>query len=177
MEAHAAERGWRVIKPDFRPTYAWTGGRDRAERIRMVLEALLVDVGENGPPAKLILAGHSQGGAVAAQVCTDAVVQGLGVDGLFLAASESPIELDHMNWVPQLPPDKIVIVHSDGDGVIPHMHMDQVAQAWGVRFHKVQSDVPHHIRDDWGDDIHHDFAAEPLMAAAMQAFDGLLEHA
>lgn len=67
--------GWTLVVPDFRPSYAFGPARGRSERVRLLQEEILLTlVGHSAAgfprPARVVLVGHSQGGAAAAQLCS-----------------------------------------------------------------------------------------------------------
>eukprot|EP00658_Telonema_sp_P-2_P064676 TRINITY_DN5383_c0_g1_i1.p1 TRINITY_DN5383_c0_g1~~TRINITY_DN5383_c0_g1_i1.p1 ORF type:complete len:341 (+),score=59.47 TRINITY_DN5383_c0_g1_i1:198-1220(+) len=163
---HAAEQlGWRAIVPDFRGTYAYGSARGRSERVRAIYEELLC----LEPPAKrVVLVGHSQGGAAAAHACTDRVVSAQRVRGLMMLGSESPMSHDGMDWTPQC--EQIHIVHALGDNVIGVDELRRCAAAWQAQMTELESTVPKGAADCWGDDINHDFLAKDLMVRVVELF-------
>ena len=167
---HAAQKmGWRVIIPDFRAVYKYGTQRSRAERTRLIYEEMLCI---DPRPERLVLAGHSQGGAASAYACTDRVVRAMNVTGLFMAGSESPA-LDAMNWVPRVP--HIAIVHAAGDRNIYPATIEEVAARWNVPVTILTSTVRDGSRDHQGDDICHDFLQKDLMDALVKHWTSFLD--
>lgn len=164
LETIAIRLGWKVIVPDFRPTYRFGAHRGRAERVRMIYEELLCLTPK---PKTIVLIGHSQGGAASCLACTERVVNSYPLSGLLLFGTENPLSLDGMNWIPPLPKEKILFVHSEGDYVISLGEIESVSRRWDCELVTVSSNVKHGERDCWGDDIHHDFIAKDLMSSAV----------
>ena len=141
---------YEVILPDFRDTYAYGAARGRSERVCVVLEALL-RARSQFPHCDVVLVGHSQGGAAAAQACRRSVVAHGCVRGLVMLGSESarerirPPELafggdDQENHVavpfveiygqlpPGLSPSQILMMHSTRDPVISRIAIQQLVR-------------------------------------------------
>lgn len=174
LQSVAASMKWKVIIPDFRPSYRYdadfTSRRGRAERVKLIYEELLC---LDPKPSHLVLVGHSQGGAASSLACTDRVVQSCNVKGLLLFGSECPLSLDSMNWVPK--PPKGLIVHAEGDRVISIGEMEETARRWDFEFKALKSTVASGQRDCWGDDINHDFTAKDLIIQATAIFREFLQ--
>ncbi len=139
-----------VILPDFRDTYAYGASRGRSERVCVVLEALL-RARSQFPDCGVVLVGHSQGGAAAAQACRRSVVAHGCIQGLVMLGSESARERirppefafdgeDHENHVavpfveiygqlpPGLAPSQILMMHSSRDPVISRIAIQQLVR-------------------------------------------------
>jgi pimeloyl-ACP methyl ester carboxylesterase len=179
-------KGWSVVVPDFRGTYAFGPARGRSERVRTILEDLIALHGR--PPAvnTVLLVGHSQGGAACAQACTEKVVIGAKIRGLAMLGSESPVEMlppPYMMGIPDAehdaqepaqrvvvhidkPPlaaENILLVHSARDAVVHHEQIRQLAQAWGVPYIHLESPARADYYCSWSDDVQHDFIACDLL--------------
>jgi len=171
LEMVARKANWKVIVPDFRETYKYGPGRGRSERPKRLLEELLCVDSD-----RVVLVGHSQGGAASSLVCTPRVINGAvsaRVVGLLLLGSESALELDGMDWTP--PVKHVRVVHAVGDGVISFPHMKHVAEKWGVPLSALTSNVPAATRDINGDCIHHDFLAKDLISAVAGIYADFLD--
>jgi len=83
--------GCTVCLPDFRDTYAYGAARGRSERVCVVLESLL-HLRSLHPDSRVVLIGHSQGGAAVAQACRRSVVADGCIRGLVMIGSESARE-------------------------------------------------------------------------------------
>ena len=171
LETIAIRLGWKVIVPDFRPTYKFGAHRGRAERVRMIYEELLC---LNPKPEIIVLIGHSQGGAASCLACTERVVNNYPISGLLLFGSENPLSLDAMDWIPPFPKEKMLFVHSEGDYVISIGEIENVTKRWNCDLIQLNSTVKHGERDCWGDDIHHDFIAKDLMNSAVDILKNFL---
>ena len=124
-------------------------------------------------PERVAMVGHSQGGCAAFLACRDRVVNAWGVKGLLLVGSESPLEMDGMDWIPRVP--LVHIVHADKDAVISPNQMRQVAQRWQVPFTLLDSQLPipsAHFNDD---DIAHDFMTKALIQQLAPLLTGFLQ--
>jgi pimeloyl-ACP methyl ester carboxylesterase len=147
--------GYEVILPDFRGTYAYGVARGRSERVCLVLECLL-RARSQFPGFSVVLIGHSQGGAAAAQACRRSVVADGGIRGLVMLGSESareriiPPELLHdveglkcpvdPKYVdiygclpPGLSPPQILMLHSLRDPVISRLAIEQLVREASAR--------------------------------------------
>jgi pimeloyl-ACP methyl ester carboxylesterase len=181
LEMMTVRCGWRAVVPDYRPTYRYGSARGRSERVRALYEELICLSGEEcrceqrgdvQRRRRVVLVGHSQGGAASAFACTDRVVQAGNIVGLLMLGSENPRALDGMGWAPS--PARTLIVHAEGDGVISSGELADVAKAWGCQFVELQSSVRARQRDWEGDDINHDFLSRDLMESCMQLFEEFL---
>jgi hypothetical protein len=173
LQSVATQLGWKVVVPDYRPSYdpdAADGRVSRQARVKILYEELLC---LNPKPDIIVLVGHSQGGAVSSVACVDRVVENCNIKGLLLYGSECPIALDRMTWVPKV--DHGLIVHAKGDKVISIGEMKETARLWNFKFKKLKSAVPGGERDCWGDDINHDFTAKELMYSAVQILEEFLQ--
>lgn len=161
----AENAGWQVIVPNFIPSYKMGSLRGRAERVNLVYQEMLC-LPEK--PVRLVMCGHSQGGCVAALACTDRVVEANNIHGLLMIGSESPLEMDGMNWVPRVP--HIKVIHAQNDAVISPNMIKQVAERWHVPLvmldSKVEIGSPHYNDDDIG----HDFLAKDLVEPLTNLF-------
>jgi pimeloyl-ACP methyl ester carboxylesterase len=140
------DEGYQVIVPDFRDTYAYGAARGRSERVCLVLESVL-RARSHFPDLCVVLMGHSQGGAAAAQACRRGVVADGCVRGLVMLGSESareriePPELLHdgarleshvgatqVDIYSQLPPglssSQILMLHSSRDPVVSRLAIE-----------------------------------------------------
>jgi hypothetical protein len=170
LEIVAKRRGWKVVVPDFRPSYRYKSARGRSERVSVLLTELLC----LRPRARtVVLAGHSQGGAASSLVCSPRVVEAAHIRGLFVAGAESARHLDGMTWVPPVP--HVQLVHAERDGVIGASHLQAQAKAWDVPLTLLHSAVEYGSRDCWGDDIHHDFLSKELMEGVVHHFGAFLD--
>lgn len=142
-------RGHHVILPDFTVTYAYGSARGRSERVCIVLESVLRSRSQF-PNSCVVLIGHSQGGAAAAQACRRSVVCDGCIRGLVMLGSESARErISPPEWIPnddadhtgparapmvdiyqQLPsglsPPQILMLHSTRDAVISRLAIQQL---------------------------------------------------
>jgi hypothetical protein len=139
-----------VILPDFRDTYAYGAARGRSERVCVVLEALL-RARSQFPDRGVVLVGHSQGGAAAAQACRRSVVAHGCIQGLVMLGSESarerirppefafdgedqenPVAVPFVEIYGQLPPglapSQILMIHSARDPVISRIAIQQLVR-------------------------------------------------
>ena len=160
LKVMAAKLGpWKLVVPDFRPSYPFGPARGRSERVRILQEELLLALLEAQPQVDarmeraVVLVGHSQGGAACAQFCASArLVKALPVRGLVMLGSESPIERLQPAYAmaepgeepvatpgpiihatrPQLAVDAIRIVHASSDSVISRLQLQSLAESWGV---------------------------------------------
>ena len=142
--------GYTVMLPDFRDTYAYGAARGRSERVCTVLECLL-RARAAFPAFSVVLIGHSQGGAAAAQACRRCVVADACIRGLVMLGSESarerikPPELLHDGEAlanhlacahvdiyghlpPSLSPPQILMLHSSRDPVISRLAIQQLVR-------------------------------------------------
>lgn len=71
LQAWLTALGWTVVVPNFTASYAYGPARGRSERVRIVLEELLIITSQTHAHhrAPVVLIGHSQGGAAVAQAC------------------------------------------------------------------------------------------------------------
>jgi hypothetical protein len=143
--------GYTVIQPDFTHTYAYGAARGRSERVCIVLEYLL-HARSRYPDHSVVLVGHSQGGAAAAQACRRSVVPDGRVRGLVMLGSESarerikppewsqsnaeedaggsepaPIDIYH-HAPPGLESSQILMLHSARDAVISRHAIQQLVR-------------------------------------------------
>jgi hypothetical protein len=143
--------GYPVMQPDFTGTYAYGAARGRSERVCVVLESLL-HARSRYPDHSVVLIGHSQGGAAAAQACRRSVVPDGRVRGLVMLGSESARErIRPTEWVqpdteehasclgpapvdiyhdapPGLVPPQILMMHSARDAVISRLAIQQLVR-------------------------------------------------
>jgi pimeloyl-ACP methyl ester carboxylesterase len=143
-----AHLGYAVVQPNFTDTYAYGPARGRSERACVVLEALL-HVRSRFPDSPVVLIGHSQGGAAAAQACRRSVVADGNIRGLVMIGSESPRERINLPQFlcsdnedllsnratsidiygqppPGLTPAQILMLHSTRDPVICDLAIEQL---------------------------------------------------
>eukprot|EP01038_Epipyxis_sp_PR26KG_P007674 gene7674-10443_t len=189
---------WNVIIPDFRSTYKYGSARGRSERCKVILEEIIALRPQN---SNIVLIGHSQGGAAAAQCCSEKVVKGGNIKGLIMIGSESPIEklpnqfdyedndnnnrnnnnnnndLIHLDRPRALDPNQIMLIHSDKDRVISHLQIQQLSEFWGgvPYFNLVtNSKAENELYCDWADDVQHDFMALDLLPNLLHLINNFL---
>lgn len=153
LEKHIRENNpaWQIIIPDYRPTYEFETRHGHSERKRMLVEEMLC---LNPRPSKLVLIGHSQGGAVSACVCSPRIVQAANIRGLICLCSENPLSYDRQFPRPNI--EHISFIHASGDRVVHPETMVQLGEAWGVaKCEVLQSKVTAAVQDCMGDDIAH----------------------
>ncbi|MDP2438773.1 MAG: alpha/beta hydrolase [archaeon] len=165
----AAAAGWRTIVPSFVGSYRMGSQRSRAERVATVFEELLC---LEPRPSIVALVGHSQGGAAVALACVPRVVEACRVRGLLLVGSESPLEMDGMQWAPRVPVSRIV--HADKDAVVSSNMMRQVSQRWGVPLLLLDSGLSSYAAHYNDDDIAHDFMTKILIEQLVPIFISFL---
>lgn len=177
LEQCAHEKGWKVIVPDFRPTYKHGERRARSERVNVLYEELLVLLSsfkQTVAPSRLVLVGHSQGGAAVAKACTRKVCSSLEIRGVLMLAPEDPTCHDRMDWRPEV--SNLEIVHSVGDATIDIDPIRRLAKKWQCDFTELSShNIPKGKQTSYGDDIHHDFLSDDLMKCAIQRFGLFLD--
>jgi pimeloyl-ACP methyl ester carboxylesterase len=168
LQSVAIRLGWKTVVPDYRASYKFKQ-RGRSERVKILFEELLT---LDPTPERIVLVGHSQGGATSSLACTDRVVAKCNIKGLLLFGSECPLSLDAMNWIPK--PEHVTIVHSEGDYTISIGEMEHTANVWKCEFISLKSTVPDGKRDCYNEDINHDFTAKDLVNPAVQILETFL---
>jgi pimeloyl-ACP methyl ester carboxylesterase len=191
LRVMAAKLGaWKLVVPDFRPSYIYGPARGRSERVRILQEELLLALLEHRDAAMgraVVLVGHSQGGAACAQLCASArLVTALPVRGLVLLGSESPVERLQPTYAmvepgeeplatpgpiihatrPQLPAEAIRILHARSDSVVSRLQLQSLAESWGVSSRCVILDsgvTPDDPESHWAADVQHDFIARDML--------------
>jgi pimeloyl-ACP methyl ester carboxylesterase len=88
----AATGQWNIVIPDYRGSYAFETRHGHSERTKLLLEELLclpsggkcnddTCISSYESKRRVVLVGHSQGGAVSACVCSPRVVRSANIVG------------------------------------------------------------------------------------------------
>jgi hypothetical protein len=170
LQYEAERAGWSAVVPSFLDSYRLGEARSRSERVRVLLEEILC---MDPRPKKIVVVGHSQGGAAASLLCTDRVVRSARIVGLLLIGSESPLEMDGMDFVP--PVKNIEIIHAKHDVVVSCNYVHQIAQRWGVPLTILPSRSEEYFPLPNEDDIHHDFLSQDLLFPLLDRFRMFLD--
>lgn len=142
---------WKVVVPDFRETYAFETRHGHSERVRQLLEEIITLQLQY---KRLVLIGHSQGGAVSCCTCKTKTVASAKIVGLIALGSENPLSYDR-NF-PRPPVPHLSFIHASGDRVVHPESIRQLGEAWGAdNCVLLQSKVTSSVEDCAGDDVAH----------------------